>query len=93
MIWSGPGVGDAEGVTDLTGAAGLLAVGTEDGAGLWPNAVAASKNEMAVAALRFNIALLLAARRAKSNIAPIMTAIEMNARCGGISAVACVSDG
>src|ERR1700731_1492406 len=37
--------------------------------------------------------LLLAARRAESNIAPIMTAIEMNARRGGISAVPRVRDG
>jgi hypothetical protein len=59
MIWSGPGVGDGEGVTDLAGATGLLAVGADDGAGLWPNAFAASKNEMAVAALRFNIAFIV----------------------------------
>ena len=59
MICSVPGVGDVDGATDLTGAAGLLAVGTDDGAGLWPNAFAANKNEMAVAAARFNIALIV----------------------------------
>ena len=59
MICSVPGVGDVDGATDLTGAAGLLAVGTDDGAGLWPNPFAASKSEMAVAAARFNIALIV----------------------------------
>ena len=58
MICSVPGVGDAEGATDLFGA-GLLAAGTDDGAGLWPNALAANKNEMVVAAARFNIALIV----------------------------------
>src|SRR2546423_15401567 len=59
MICSVPGVGDAEGATDLFGAAGLLVGGTNDGAGLWPNAFAANKNEMAVAAARFNIAFIV----------------------------------
>jgi len=59
MICSGPGVGDGDGATDLPGAAEPLAVGTDDGAGLWPKACAASKNEMAVAAARFNIAFIV----------------------------------
>ena len=59
MICSGPGVGDADGATDLPGAAGLLAVGADDGAGFWPKACATSKNEMAVAAARFNIAFIV----------------------------------
>src|SRR5437773_12541500 len=59
MICSGPGVGDADGATDLPGAAGLLAVGADHGAGFWPKACAASRNEMAVAAARFNIALIV----------------------------------
>lgn len=59
MICSVPGVGDADGVIDFTGGAGLVAVGVDDGAGLWPNTFAASKNEMAVAAARFNIAFIV----------------------------------
>ncbi len=59
MICSGPGVGDGDGATDLPGAAGLLAVGADDGAGFWPKAWAASKNEMAVAAARFNIVFIV----------------------------------
>jgi hypothetical protein len=59
MICSVPGDGDVDGATDLPGAAGLLAVGADDGAGLWPNAFVASKSEMAVAAARFNISLIV----------------------------------
>ena len=59
MICSVLGVGDADGAIDLAGATGLLAVGADEGAGVWPNAVAASKNEMAVAAARFNIAFIV----------------------------------
>jgi hypothetical protein len=59
MICSVPGVGEADGVTDLTGTAGLLAVGTDDGAGLWPKAFAANKSEMAVTTARFNIAFIV----------------------------------
>jgi hypothetical protein len=59
MICSRPGVADGDGATDLAGVAGLLAVGADDGAGFWPKACAASKNEMAVAAARFNIAFIV----------------------------------
>ncbi len=58
MICPVPGVGDADGATDLPGA-GFLAVDTGDGAGLWPNAFAASKSERAVTAARFNIAFIV----------------------------------
>jgi hypothetical protein len=37
----------------------LFAVGAEVGAGVWPNKFAANKNEMAVAAVQFNIALIV----------------------------------
>jgi hypothetical protein len=60
MSCSVPGVADADGAAgDLDTDAELFAVGAEAGAGVWPNKLAASKNEMAIAAFQFNIAFIV----------------------------------
>jgi len=69
-----------DGATDLPGAAGLLAVGADDGAGvLAERRVLRVKNEMAVAAARFNIVFIVSwSPPPESNIASIMTALELD---------------
>ncbi len=59
MICSVPGVADGAGGGDFAAAAELFAVGADDGAGVWPDRVAAIKNEMAAVAVRFNIAVIV----------------------------------
>src|SRR6185503_1116519 len=53
MSCSTPGVADADGKGEGDAAFG------EDGVGLWPNKLAATKIEMTVRAARFNIALIV----------------------------------
>ena len=52
-------LGVADGAGDFVADIGLLAVGAEEGAGVWPSKLAASKNEMAVVAVQFNIAFIV----------------------------------
>ena len=51
--------GEAEGAGDFVADAELFAVGAEAGAGVWPNKFAASKNELTVVAVQFNIAFIV----------------------------------
>jgi hypothetical protein len=53
------GVADGAGAGDLATGTELFAAGAEAGAGVWPNKFAANKNEMAVVAVQFNIALIV----------------------------------
>src|SRR5262249_11876251 len=53
----GDGVGDTDGVTDLL--AGVFAVGAPDGAGDWASRLVMNKNEITVAAPRFNIGTIV----------------------------------
>src|ERR1700739_2655944 len=94
MICSVVGVADAngDGAGDLA-AAELFDVGADEGTGLWPDSCVANKIAIVVTARQFHITSLLAARRAESNIATVVTTVEMNARNRFIGALARCRDG